>query len=471
MLGLKEVGKIKPKSSLEIKSSKIGLGFEKLDRDAFDPEKVYDRVCESGAKWARIQSGWQRTETEKGVYHFEWIEKIIDNFVKRGVQPWVCLCYGNEVYNEMAKDVFGATGIPPTSSDEEKQAWINYVKAFVRKFGDRVTYYEIWNEPDWCWKTGVNAKEFGEFSKNTAIAIKEVKPDAKVIGGVICHREICFINTALREMAPYIDFISFHEYTSDERAVFEKVEALEAIARVYNPNIGIIQGESGSQSRGDGNGALRKGAWTEEIQAKQLARHTIADLMCDVHFTSYFSCVDMVEALWGKKGDLASYTDYGYFGILGAEFEGGVKPTGEYFRKPSFFVYQNVVSLFAEDVRVTKLPIIVTNVGSTLRYSERHYDMYPRRADITSGCFERDGGKAFVYWNPTNIMTTSYSAEIPLEFYSEYGRDFKLVDVMDGKIYEFPDEMVQDMGDNVYRIERLPIKDTPLVLTFGNFII
>ena len=42
---------------------------------------------------------------------------------------------------------------------------------------------------------------------------------------------------------------------------------------------------------------------------------------------------------------------------------------------------------------------------------------------------------------------------------------------MDGTIYEFPDEMVQDMGDNVYRIERLPIKDTPLVLVFGDFII
>ena len=104
-------------------------------------------------------------------------------------------------------------------------------------------------------------------------------------------------------------------------------------------------------------------------------------------------------------------------------------------------------------------------------FSQRIYDMIPRRYEITSGCFERDGGKAFVYWNPTNIMTTSYSAEIPLEFYSEYGRDFKLVDVMDGRIYEFPDEMVKDMGDNVYRIERLPIKDTPLVLVFGNFII
>ena len=68
MYKYKEIGKIQPKSSSEIKNSKIGLGFEKLDRDAFDPEKVYDRVAESGAKWARIQTGWQKTEKEKGVY-------------------------------------------------------------------------------------------------------------------------------------------------------------------------------------------------------------------------------------------------------------------------------------------------------------------------------------------------------------------------------------------------------------------
>ena len=51
---LKKVASIKPKSSNEIKYSKRGLGFEKLDRDAFDPEKVYDRVAESGAKWAKL---------------------------------------------------------------------------------------------------------------------------------------------------------------------------------------------------------------------------------------------------------------------------------------------------------------------------------------------------------------------------------------------------------------------------------
>ena len=115
---LKKIGKIIPKRSNEIKHSKISLGFEKLDRDVFDPEKAYDKVADCGVKKVRLQSGWQRTEKQKGVYDFEWLDTIVDNFVNRGIEPWMCLCYGNSLYTEQAKEVFGAVGCPPIFSEE-----------------------------------------------------------------------------------------------------------------------------------------------------------------------------------------------------------------------------------------------------------------------------------------------------------------------------------------------------------------
>ena len=39
-----KIGEISAKNSRDIKFSKIGLGFEKLDRDAFDPSKCYDKI-------------------------------------------------------------------------------------------------------------------------------------------------------------------------------------------------------------------------------------------------------------------------------------------------------------------------------------------------------------------------------------------------------------------------------------------
>ena len=148
MLRLTSKGKLTPKSSGEILHSKIGIGFEKLDRDVFDPEKAYDHVAKCGVKWARLQSGWQRTEKEEGVYDFAWLDKIVDNFVERKIEPWLCLCYGNQLYTESAKKYFGAVGCVPNGSDREKQAWHDYVVATVEHFKGRIHYYEVWNEPD-----------------------------------------------------------------------------------------------------------------------------------------------------------------------------------------------------------------------------------------------------------------------------------------------------------------------------------
>ena len=108
MIRLNKVGTVAPKASKDINHSRIGLGFEKLDRDVFDPEKAYPFVAQSGVKWARLQSGWQRTEREKGVYDFAWLDSVVDNMLAIGVEPWLCLCYGNDLYTEMAKEHFGA---------------------------------------------------------------------------------------------------------------------------------------------------------------------------------------------------------------------------------------------------------------------------------------------------------------------------------------------------------------------------
>ena len=462
-----KIGNVEPKKSREIQFSKIGIGFEKLDRDVFDPEKAYDKIAEIGVKKARIQSGWARCEKEKGVYDFEWLDSIVDNLLKRGIEPWICLCYGNPVYTEAAKQVFGAVGCPPIFTEEEKTAWINYTKATVEHYKNKVNYYEVWNEPDgkWCWKHGPDATELGEFTLATAKAVKEVDPKAKTVGGVVCLRNLDYINTALKTgMAKYLDFISYHEYTHDETNVFEKVESYLALAKMYNPDIELIQGESGSQSRSGGHGALQSGGWSEKKQAKQLARHTIADLISNVHFTSYFSSLDMIEALNGEVDKKATYLDYGYFGVLGADFDEDGKATGEYYRKPSFYTLQNICAIFNEECKVCVIPTFVFP-----QYTDRYFDIQPARRELITGGFEKKGGKAFAYWYPSNIMTTDYESSITLEFYSEY-TDIKLVDVMDGSIYRIPDDMIEDKKDGVYRITGLPVKDTPLLLVLGDFL-
>lgn len=467
MQRLKKIGRIKTKNSSQIKFSKMGLGFEKLDRDAFDPEKAYDKVAETGAKWIRIQSGWAKTETQKGVYNFEWLDKVVDNLISRGLVPWICLCYGNSLYDDEAKMHFGAVGCPPIYSDEAKEGWKNYVNACVKHYIGRVDRFEIWNEPDgnWCWKKGPNGKEYGEFAVETAGIIRNANPDAYIIGGAVCWHRLDFLNSAFEQgMATAVDAVSFHEYTPIEYRVFERVRSLRALCNMYNPKLKIIQGESGSQSRLGGAGALNGGGWTERKQAKQLLRHTVADLMSNVEFTSYFSTLDMFEALNGKVNDQKSYLDYAYFGILGADFDEHGHATGEYYRKPSFYAFQNLCTLFAENVNVCDLPIISDPMDSWYIFNKDCTDF-----SIVNGGFEKpNGAKAFVYWNSLDLMTTEFESVVTYDVAGLDG-DMHLIDPYDGSVYELSDEMVVKKGNNAFSLQHIPIRDYPLILTFGDF--
>ena len=463
------VGKIAPKSALEVKSSQLGIGFEKLDRNVFDPEKAYDKVAALGVKWVRLQSGWQRTEREKGVYNFAWLDDIVDNLIRRGMVPWICLCYGNDLYTEAAKTFFGAVGCPPIFTEEERAAWHNYVKATTEHFKGRVEYYEVWNEPDGsgCWKHGVNAQEYGEFAAATAKAAREGDESAKIIGGVTCSCNwgLSFISDALAAgMGGAVDALSYHRYTPDEFYAQRDARALRALCDLYNPDIELIQGESGTQSSSKGAGALRGGAWTPWKQAKYLLRHRIADFQCGLKFTSHFTAVDMIEALNGTVGDKQSYLDYGYFGVLSADFDENGFSTGDYSPKPAYYALQNLASVFAEDFKAADLPIMFLP-----RQSPRMLDMDFKEKSLMWAGFKRDNGAAaFAYWNSADLMTTDFESTVTLDLCSMKG-DIHLIDLMDGTIYDIPESMIEPVRSTTIRLKNIPIKDYPLLLTIGDF--
>lgn len=465
---LRKIGQVKPVHSSQVKKSPIGLGFEKLDRGVFDPEIAYDKVAAIGVKWIRIQSGWARTEKVKGAYEFAWLDEIVDNLLRRGLQPWMCLCYGNGLYNEQAAQIFGAVGCPPIKSEEEKTAWFNYTKALTAHFRNRVQWYEVWNEPDgvWCWKHGPNGTEYGELVKSTAAAIKEGNPDAKVIGGSTCLRDLAWLNDVMATgAAACMDALTYHAYTPDESDCFNRVSALRALCHAYNPEMEIIQGETGCQSRGDGAGALAGGAWTPLRQAKFMARHMMADLFDQVKFASYFSCMDMIEALHGKIEEKSSYLDYGYFGVLGANFNEDGVATGECTPKLSYRTLQTIAAIFREDFTKAELPVDFIG-GKPSRRLLRNDD--EGKTIISGGFRKSNGSSAFVYWKPAELLTTVYESTISLEVAALPGI-IRLIDLVDGSIYSLPSNMIDDNGRGHRRLINLPLRDYPLLLTFDNF--
>ena len=486
---LKKVGDVKKFASGEIRHSRLGIGFEKLDRAAFDPEKAYDKVAAIGVKWVRIQSGWNRTEKEKGIYSFEWLDPIVDNLAARGLKPWMCLCYGNGLYNERAAKVFGAVGCPPLTG-EERAAWSRYVTAVVKRYTGKVDWYEVWNEPDGvgCWKHGVSGTEYGELVKLTAAAVKQGNPEAKVIGGAQYKFGLEWLSAMLATgAAEVMDGYTYHSYKVHEEYLPAMVRSISALIHWYNPKIKIIQGETGAQSRSDGRGAFGGSAWTQLKQAKFMVRHTITDFQNDVMFSSYFSSLDMMEAINGAVGDTASYKDFGYFGVLGADFDENGKATGSYSPKLSYRTLQTLASIFREDFKLADLPVSLSpELSQRILWYEEETSRFTQ-----VGFSKPNGSYAFAYWKPTNLLTETFDSTISIHSAAMPGKP-RLVDLLDGSVYEIPDSMIQrswaaekvdpdgtvtmipeeqtyDPKLNYYCFHHLPVKDYPLLLTFGDF--
>ena len=372
------------------------------------------------------------------------------------------------LYTKEAENVFGAVGCPPIKTEQEREAFIKYVDATVKHFKGRIHYYEVWNEPDgvWCWKHGPSAEELADFTIATAKACKKADTQCEVIGIVTCcqqddfHEKLCE-----KGVCEYLDAISYHAYNCTD-ADFERVyDFYDKIRQKYNPKLKIIQGESGTQSRSDGCGALAGGAWSELKQAKYLLRHLTIDLYLGAEFTSYFSCMDMAEALNGSTDDILSISDFGYFGVVGADFDNEARATGNYHAKPSYYALQNFTSVMCEEFSAAKIECEpVTEY--CVRMQGDNFDFGKAKKCY----FEReDNSAALFYWKSTDILTETYSGYTSFKIKAEkITGPITLTDMMSGTIYEL-DERNLILEDGYYYFKNIPITDSPIMISFNNF--
>lgn len=98
-LEFKKVGTLVVKNIEEIESSVWALGCETLDRDLASWENYRNYIRPLGIRHSRLQGGWARTEIEKGVYNFDWLDDIVDDAHSLGLQVCLETSYNNKLYD------------------------------------------------------------------------------------------------------------------------------------------------------------------------------------------------------------------------------------------------------------------------------------------------------------------------------------------------------------------------------------
>ena len=154
--------------------------------------------------------------------------------------------------------------------------------------------------------------------------------------------------------------------------------------------------------------------------------------------------------------------DYGYFGVLGADFDENGSSTGEYQPKKSYYALQNLCAVFAEVREKTELPVLVMPEESSWTFGR---DL--SRAQLTlSGFTWPNGSSALVYWTPADLMTTSFEGTVSFQVVVKPSAKIHLIDLMGGAVYELPENMICNEGDGCISFKHIPVKDYPLLLYF-----
>ncbi len=210
-------------------------------------DKGIRRAALAGCRWMRLHSiSWALREPEKGRYVFDDLDaKFARTFKWKmnllltvGQTPkWTSTstdtkltCCGN----------YGYLYYPP----KDWQAWGDFMKEVVRRYGDRISHYEIGNEPGYtsAFWTGGDAALFGKYLKTAYDAVKSVKPDAVVYPGAPLNTD--FIDEACKSVAgpaPY-DVMSAHYLGNGKRGANRGTGFVE-LARRHGKKAELVNSE------------------------------------------------------------------------------------------------------------------------------------------------------------------------------------------------------------------------------------
>jgi hypothetical protein len=427
------IGRVRPRPATEIEASNWSVGAETMDRDytVYENWKFY--LGPLGFKKARLQAGWAKTECRQGVYDCAWLDAIIFDMVEQGVEPWMCLCYGNPIYADGGGTRLGAR-IPQTS--EALAAWERFVRHLVRRYGHVIDEWEVWNEPNHG--QGNTPAIYANLLIRTAEAVREEQPQDRILAMSLAGVDWKFADAVLeilsgQDKLGLVDEVTYHPYSFNPDKSYEAVAKLRAVIAAHSDRIIIRQGENGAPSQRRRTKALRNHDWTELSQAKWALRRLLGDLGRDIP-SSYFAIMDMkYPDEMNRKGLLHSRDDQ----------------TVAY-AKPAYYALQNLATVF--DATLMRLP-------------DYRYDSDCEKSLSLFGYAHRS--------SQFQVVTLWLDAEVPSDRNAKTAVDLHLpagrfrtpvyVDLREGKVYQIPSTHWEPQTAG-WRFRAVPCYDSPILI-------
>jgi hypothetical protein len=179
---------------------------------------------------------WMNIEPARGQWDFQRVDLYVDYAERHGAQ--VLLTLGQApawaVSDPKARCFYESGCSPPRNLDD----WRNYVRALATRYGSRVEYWELWNEPDipQFWR-GTPA----QLATMAGIAREEIlraNPKAKLVGPAVTSGGMVFLDQFLASPgSKALTAISFHTYlVSSPYELAKTLKQVRSVAATHGRN-------------------------------------------------------------------------------------------------------------------------------------------------------------------------------------------------------------------------------------------
>lgn len=292
-----------------------------------DLKKAVALMKEAGVAWVRMDFLWQDIEPQDGQFDFSKYDRIVELVYKNGINM-----LGIFNYNAGWAAACGKWNCPP----KENKFFVDYAVQVMRRYKDKIKYWEVWNEPDSAiyWSPQDGLISYCALLKEVYIAAKKEDPDCKILNGGLAEG-LASVNQLYDNGAKdYFDIMNIH--------IFYTPEDANAIKAVVNYPKLVYKAMS---RNGDGN----KKIWVTEIGCpgvkegektenwwigKNPTEREQAEWVKEV-YTELLKDKNVEKVFWAFLRDCDKHWGNGidYFGLIRWDFS----------KKPSFEAYQKCV--------------------------------------------------------------------------------------------------------------------------------
>ncbi len=187
------------------------------------PARTCAMMRQAGMGWVRSDFDWRSIETKKGIWDFSRFDKVVAECEAEGVQllpilgysvPWAHPAYAH------------------------LDAWEEYVRKVVTRYGKRLPVLEVWNEENISgfWKDP-NPTNYLAVLRRTYETAKKIEPTVRVAFGGTAGVPFGFIEEVYRlGGAKWFDIMNIHPYSHPRRpegAMDAQIEKLRTMMAQY----------------------------------------------------------------------------------------------------------------------------------------------------------------------------------------------------------------------------------------------